>query len=172
MSSRRLVGAAPDPAAGHRRHAPPDGVGAGTADDLGVDHRNDENGERSADDDAEGAGKEHDAGFGSQPDDAGDVDAQRQQDEAGGQQVARGDEVELRLIGVVNTECREDRRQEVADEETRDDRVEALPEAVLAVRGHEHERQDRHQDPEVYGVVRDQRAVVHRRGILQQNAQV
>jgi hypothetical protein len=148
---RRLVGAAADPAAGDRGEAAP-GL---AADDLGADEAPDQDRERPAQQHARGAGEEHDQGLGSEPGDGGQVHAQRQQHERGRQQVARGDEVQARVLAVDEARGVEQRGDEVAQQQRRHHGIEPAPEAVRVVLGPEHEAQDRGEQAEDDGVVGD-----------------
>ena len=153
-----LIGAAADPGARQGGHAPPDRVGTGAADDLGREDRDDQDGQGPADDHAHRAGEEQDQDLPTQAPDGRQIQAQGEQHQRGWQQVARGHEVELRLLAREHTRGREQAGEEVAEKEHRHEAVEALPARVRAAAGPEDQAQEQKQDAEDRGVVGDQRS--------------
>jgi len=87
---RRLIGAATNPAARQRRHAPPHVAG----DRLRADPAPKPQHERPAEHDAGGPREKQNDRLGAKPRDGGQVDRQREQHERRWQQITRGDRIE------------------------------------------------------------------------------
>jgi hypothetical protein len=123
---------------------------------LGRDPAGQQKGDRAADHHPDRAGEEHDQRLGPQAEHRRQVGRDGQQHQGGGQQEARGDEIEPRLLGIDDAEGGQQRGQEIAEQQGRDDGEEPLHPGVRQAGGPEDGAENGGQQAEDDGVIGDE----------------